>query len=238
MHPLLHSIYEKSEVRDADENTVNPFPAATPKDVASALHQLVLAKGCEKTLEVGMAYGLSTLAICSAHAKRGSGTHIAMDPRQEASWKNIGLLNAERAGFREMLRFLEAPSFAALPRLLEEGVSIDFAFIDGSHHFDNAFLDLFYVDKMLAEGGYIVFDDIWMPGVRRVASFAVTNLNYEVLEAPCGDPLPIRAGRVLRRFVQEPLRGDYAGIWRIGAKICLLRKRQRETRLWDYHQAF
>jgi len=238
MHPLLHSIYEKSEVHDATGNAVNPFPAATPEDVAHALHQLVLSKGCERTLEVGMAYGLSTLAICSAHAKRGLGSHIAMDPRQDAAWKNIGLLNAERAGFRKMLRFVEAPSYVALPGFLAEGVSIDFAFIDGSHLFDNAFLDFFYVDKMLDEGGYIVFDDIWMPGVRRVASFAVTNLNYEVLEAPCGDPFYIRLGRVARRFAQEPLRGDAAGIWRIGAKICLLRKRRLEKRLWDFHRTF
>ncbi|NJR75273.1 MAG: class I SAM-dependent methyltransferase [Scytonema sp. CRU_2_7] len=157
MNQLLEEIYSTKLVKDAAGNSINPFPTATPYDIGVVLKEFIQKYNLERTLEVGMAYGLSTLFICQAHQDKGTGIHTAIDPMQNNLWKSIGLLNIERAGLADKLRFMESCSHEALPQLLTKGEKLDFAFIDGSHHFDYTLIDFFYIDKLLHLGGYVVF---------------------------------------------------------------------------------
>jgi predicted O-methyltransferase YrrM len=58
-----------------------------------------------------------------------------------------------------------------------EGRQFDFAFIDGDHRFDGAFLDLYYMTRLVRPGGLIVLDDLWMPSIRMAVSYGEKNLD-------------------------------------------------------------
>ena len=68
----------------------------------------------------------------------------------------------------------------ALPQLCSQKEEFEFAFIDGSHLFDFTFVDFFFIDKLLAVGGHVAFDDLWMPAVRKVVSFVLKNKPYQL----------------------------------------------------------
>jgi predicted O-methyltransferase YrrM len=180
---LIERIYETGRVEAADGTLLDAFPAALPRFHAQEIERLVRDLGLTRTLETGMAYGLSTLAICAVHAGRGEGSHIAIDPYQSSDWRSIGVLNLERAGLSERARVVEARSDEALPRLRDEGVRIDFALIDGLHLFDATLVDFFHADRLLDVGGVVVFHDTWMPAVAQAVAYVLTNRAYERVEA-------------------------------------------------------
>ena len=85
------------------------------------------------------------------------------------------------------------PSETALPRLGAEGLELDFALVDGLHLFDHTLVDFFYADRMLRDGGLVVFHDTWMPAVAQAVAYVEANRAYERVRA--GDA----AMAVLRR---------------------------------------
>jgi predicted O-methyltransferase YrrM len=189
---LIDRIYETSKVEAADGSLHDVFPEALPEAHARYLARLVRELGLVRTLETGMAYGLSTLAICGAHEDRDEGEHIAIDPHQASDWQGIGLLNLDRAGLSHRARVIESRSDEALPRLRDEGVRIDFALIDGLHLFDAALVDFFHADRMLDVGGVVVFHDTWMPAIAQAVDFVRTNRAYERIEAGDGAMVALR----------------------------------------------
>src|SRR3954454_7500913 len=107
---LIDQIYATGKVEAGDGTKLEAFPASLPEAHAREIARLVRSLGLTRTLETGMAYGLSTLAICAVHEARGEGSHIAIDPHQSADWRGIGLLNLERAGLGARARVIEARS--------------------------------------------------------------------------------------------------------------------------------
>jgi predicted O-methyltransferase YrrM len=186
---LLDRIYATGKVEDADGAEREALPAGVPREHADELARLVAEEGAGRTLETGMAYGLSTLAICGAGARE----HVAVDPLQSSDWGGIGILNLRRAGLEEHVRVIEEPSETALPRLAANGPELDLALIDGLHLFDHTLIDFFYADRMLRDGGVLVFHDTWMPAVAQAVAYVETNRAYERVQA--GDA----AMAVLRR---------------------------------------
>jgi predicted O-methyltransferase YrrM len=178
--PLLEEIYATGQVETAEGDRRPAEPVGVPRAHALRLAELVRDEGLTSTLETGMAYGLSTLAIAGVHGARGDGRHIAIDPTVNRYYEGVGPANLRRAGLADRVRVIEAGAQLVLPRLVDEGVQLDFAFIDGMHLFDYALIDFFYVDQMLATGGYVAFHDTWMPAVSNAAAFVTTNRHYEV----------------------------------------------------------
>jgi predicted O-methyltransferase YrrM len=133
------------------------------------------------SLEIGLAYGVSTLFICDAIASLPRpGVHIVMDPFQNGKWRGIGLRNLREAGFASFVEFHEERSETCLPRLLAEGRRVDLAFIDGLHRFDQAFVEFYYVNRLLRPGGILLFDDAGRRSVNRVIRHALTYPAYEI----------------------------------------------------------
>ena len=168
-----------------------------------------------------------------------TGRHVAVDPFQVSDFNSIGLLNLERAELRQLVDWREARSDLALPEMWRAGERFEFAFIDGCHLLDAVLVDFYYIDKMLPVGGYVVFDDVWMRGVRKVISFALHNRRYELVRMKSPLPVPLwkRAGRIGVRFLQTPLERD----WRLRLlplNIAVLRKTAEDERDWDYHRRF
>lgn len=149
---------------------------------AAFMHDLVQHNALGKTLEIGLACGVSAACIMSAH----DGRHTVMDPNQSKEFGNIGLRNIEAIGCRDRLDFHEDYSRSVLPKLCDRCESqYDFAFVDGNHRFDDMFVDFYYVDHLLVDGGYVAFHDTWMRSTQMVASWVRRNRkNYRQLKTP------------------------------------------------------
>lgn len=152
------------------------------RDQGAFLQGLIGEIDARTTLEVGVGYGISGLFICDAVADRPAARHILIDPKQYSEWwHGIGIKNLREAGYGELIDFRELPSHIALPQLELEGVTVDFAFIDGWHTFDNTLLDFFLIDRILRVGGIVAIDDTQWPSVRKTCRYIVTNRKYKVL---------------------------------------------------------
>ncbi len=82
-------------------------------------------KPAEILLEIGFAYGVSTLFACEAlNNNQKPCRHIVIDPNQSSLFGGIGLINVERSGYRGLVDFVEEPSEIALPRLLQANTRI------------------------------------------------------------------------------------------------------------------
>ena len=127
-----------------------------------------------KTIEIGCAYGISSLVIGSILENYQNPHHTIIDPFQSTDWKNIGIMNLKRAniGFFDLL---ELPSEIALPKLLSEGKTFDFGLIDGYHTFDHTLLDFFYLNRLIRVGGVIVIDDIGWPSINKFMRYVHNN---------------------------------------------------------------
>jgi len=236
---LLRRVYATGLVEDAEGGVREAFGPSVPWSTGRMLYEITLDEGIESSLEIGMAYGLSTLFFCQAHSEKGAGLHTAIDPWQR-QWGNVGRLNVQRAGLGGYLRLIEAPSSEALPKLCERNERFDLAFIDGMHRFDSVLLDFFYVDRMLKVGGLVIFDDLGMPSVRKVVSYVLRNRAYAVAPIrPREDRILLaRLARVARLLVRDPLAVWYNGLVIALANTIVLRKTASDRRAWDFHRAF
>lgn len=154
-----------------------------------ALTRWVLHEKAVKTIEIGLAFGISALRICEGLIELGNpdARHVVLDPFQARSFSNRGLQSLEEAGVISLVEFHAEMSQIALPVFLQEGRRFDFGFVDGNHRFDSVFIDLFYLGRLLRKGGVIFVDDYDLPGVRRAVSFYLNNLAWCVEETSLAD---------------------------------------------------
>jgi predicted O-methyltransferase YrrM len=172
---MVDAIYARGSVDDDDGNAVPLRPHSIERAQGEALRDLAIAEGAERTIEVGLALGMSALFLCQAVLPRG-GRHVAVDPFQRESWNGAGLRTLREAGVEGWVEVIEEESQLALPRLVAEGREFDFAFVDGDHRFEGVFLDLYFMTRLVRTGGLIVVDDMWMPAVRTAVAYVERNL--------------------------------------------------------------
>jgi predicted O-methyltransferase YrrM len=218
MNAVLADILTSQRVSDG----VSSFPLRHPDfpDLAVAvdpaegawLQQIVHDIRPAESLEIGCAYGVSSLyiceALCSGYASEASpsGTrrHIVVDPFQSTQWRGIGVRNIRDAGFASLVDFREERSEVVLPRLLQEGVRLDFAFIDGWHTFDQVLVEFYYVNRLLRVGGVIAFDDANRRSINRVVRHALTYPAYRVYGTEREPAQPTVLGRSRRALTRLP----------------------------------
>jgi predicted O-methyltransferase YrrM len=172
---VVDAIYARGSVDDADGNAVHLRPHSIERAQGEALRDLAIAEGAERTIEVGLALGMSALFLCQAVLPRG-GRHVAIDPFQAESWNGAGLRTLREAGVEELVEVIEEESQLALPRLVADGREFDLAFVDGDHRFEGVFLDLYFMTRLVRPGGMVVVDDMWMPAVRTAVAYVEKNL--------------------------------------------------------------
>ena len=170
---IINKIYSTNTVVDEFNNT---FPLHSNIDKRECEFLKVILKDIKpiKTIEIGCAYGISSLIICSMLENNQNSFHTIIDPHQSTEWKNIGIMNLKRAGIG-FYEFLELPSEIALPKLLSEGKTYDFGLIDGYHSFDQTLLDFYYLNRLIEVGGVIIIDDISWPSINKFMRFIVNN---------------------------------------------------------------
>jgi predicted O-methyltransferase YrrM len=171
-----------------DGRLLDVFPVAIGPAEGAALRDVVIEEGALRTVEVGLAFAISTLFLCEGLLANGSdGPHVAIDPYQlepgplgRNSYAGVGLRTLEEAGVRGLVDFRDEVSQIVLPALLDEGRSFDLAFVDGNHRFEAVFLDLVYMGRLLPEGAIVFVDDTQLPAIQRAVEFCVGNLAWQV----------------------------------------------------------
>jgi len=144
-----------------------------------AIRSLMLEFKPQRTLEIGLAFGGSCLTIAASHRDlqhQPCKQHVAIDPFQSTAWDSVGRDVTEKADLANYLEIHESFSFVVLPQLLAEKQKFDLIYIDGSHLFENVFLDFYYSSKLLSEGGILIFDDSSSIDIRKVLDFIDANL--------------------------------------------------------------
>jgi predicted O-methyltransferase YrrM len=182
VNSVLEDIYRTGKCVDL-AGAERKVTGAVPREDALILQEMVRFSKAKTTLETGVAFGLSTLAICEA-LKETAGAdakHYGVDPEQNSVHGGAALASLKRAGLDSVFELLEGPSHLMLPKLLEKGVTLDLAFIDGWHTFDYTLLDFFYLDKMLRPGGVMLLHDRSWPSKQKVMRFIMTHRRYKEL---------------------------------------------------------
>jgi predicted O-methyltransferase YrrM len=185
LEEFVDEAYRRGSVPDETGEPVGLSPHSVEPQLGASLRDLAIAGGAERTIEVGLALGMSALFLCQAVLARG-GRHVAIDPFQQESWNGAGLRTLREAGVGELVEVIEEESQLALPRLVAEGREFDFAFVDGDHRFEGVFLDLYFMMRLVRPRGLIVVDDMWMPSVRTAVAYVERNLGA----TPEPDALP------------------------------------------------
>ena len=250
---LIQNIFESSQVADERGNTHSLRDGIDPEE-GDLIFSLICQNKLTRTLEIGCAFGVSSLYICEALSRLGSGHHTILDPNQHSEFSGVGVANLKRAGF-DSFELIERPSEVALPALLAEGRTFQFVLIDGWHTFDHTLLDLFYANRLLEEGGIVVIDDLHLHGVRRAVRYMLNYPNYEVVGST-KDFHRIQQ-KPVRRLVDGCMQGLRAVVPRryldemfvhtrlspdsslgIKGSMIALRKTGPDPRGWDWHKPF
>jgi predicted O-methyltransferase YrrM len=179
---VLAQILETQEVTD-DTGRTWPLQVHISKDEGQFLQQVIRDVQPRVSVEIGLAFGVSTLYICDAMSEVCGQKHIVCDPDQSSGidkgFHGIGLKNLHDAGYDGLVDFHPNSSHILLPQLEREGARVQFAFIDGWHTFDYTFIDFFFIDRILDVGGVVVFDDVmYYEAVRKVIRYALTHRAY------------------------------------------------------------
>lgn len=181
-HPLIEEI-KSSGVTILSDGAPVPVHSNMGPESGRLIQTAIQATLPSMGLEVGLAFGISTLYILDAMRSHGDGVLIGIDPAQhDATWRGGGLQNVKRAGFNDRYLFHEEQSQIVLPRLDAAGTRVQFALIDGWHTFDHTLVDFFFIDRMLDVGGIIILDDVDYPSIRRLCHFILSNRNYSTFD--------------------------------------------------------
>jgi predicted O-methyltransferase YrrM len=166
-----------------------------PAGDADVLRDLLIAERPRVVIEVGLAYGSSALAVAEAllNIGRPRPRHVIVDAFQDrfgdAGWNAI-----TTAGVADVSCLLRERSQIVLPRLMADGFVADAAFVDGSHHFHNVFVDLYFLGELTRPGGLVVLDDCDWPSVSAAARYFELNLGWR--REPINDPTRLAAFRL------------------------------------------
>jgi predicted O-methyltransferase YrrM len=149
---------------------------STPQNV-KILRELMMERQPNRTLEIGLSFGGSALAIAASHRdlqRPAERQHIAIDPFQSTVWDDAGREVLDRAGLGGYVAVHETFSSTALPALSAEG-PFGLIYIDGSHLFEDVFVDAYFSARLLSDDGLMLFDDCTDPHVAKALKFLTTN---------------------------------------------------------------
>lgn len=148
------------------------------------LYSLIIKNNLKKTLEIGFAFGISTIYICQAHKDLNNSvnSHIVIDPFQTLNYNDIGVKNLEASGLSDFYSLKKEESWKVLSELDSK---FDLILIDGFHTFDYTLVDFGLSDRLLNVGGYIIIDDILHKPVEQFIKYFRNEVhNYKIINIP------------------------------------------------------
>ena len=165
---------------------------------------LVKMLGAERTLDIGVYTGYSSLCIALALPK--DGRVIACDINRE--WTDIAKRYWQEAGVLDRIDLRIAPAIKTLAGLVaEEAGCFDFAFIDADKENYDFYYE--YCLKLVRQGGLIAIDNVLWDGavaddlVHDADTLAIRALNKKILSDPRVEIslVPIADGVALARKI-------------------------------------
>jgi predicted O-methyltransferase YrrM len=217
----------------ADLYNSKPFTGRTGKAFATAggtstLSNLLAIQAFlererpDQTLEIGLACGASCLLIAQYHRKNGAvgARHVAIDPFQDSVWDGVARLKLESSGLESMVSILTKPSSLALPELLSDRAQMGLIYVDGSHLFEDVFVDVYYSWKLLRDGGVLLMDDSSDSHVHKVVRFIRRNLGQSLRE------IEVPTVSSTKKFAQKLARRQ---------QLTAFRRYGAADRKWDAH---
>jgi predicted O-methyltransferase YrrM len=181
---VLEEMYASGFVTDRKNQRRKAIDSTVSKAEALLLIQIVKDTESLSTLETGVGFGASAVAIC--HAKKEfdltKAVHYGIDPNQRTEYAEAAIVSLEKEKLEDQFRLLEGPSHLMIPKLIENGVVLDFAFVDGWHTFDYTLLDFFLIDKLLRPGGMIAFHDMYSLAKQKVLRYILTHRKYKIVK--------------------------------------------------------
>lgn len=175
----FYSLFKKMFI----EGNILKIHSGIKTDEGIFLKNIVISKDLNKIAEVGMAYGISAMYITEGLKKNNKkGSLISIDPFQTEQWKDNGVNLLKSIKLDKFHELIQKKSYIALPELIEKygENSFDMLFIDGWHTFDYTLVDVFYADKLVKVGGYIIVDDVLHYSVKQ--SIRYLDKNYRHLK--------------------------------------------------------
>ena len=151
------------------------------------LRQLMMDSSASRSLEVGFAYGFSTLWMLDALRKHREAVHVAIDPFEKSSWHGVGLRQVDKIRFEGRFKWIEEFSIHALCDLIRQREKFDFIYIDGNHRFDDVIVDSRSLEPHRPRRHVDAVD-------QSCEYFIIANRSYRV------EKQPIRNIRVLRKL--------------------------------------
>lgn len=244
MDKIAAEILKTQAVTD-EQGMSMPLHSHTSEEQCLFLQRMAIEANARTSVEVGLAFGLSALFICEVLQKQAGARHIVCDPFQK-DWHNVGLKNIREAGYDDIVDFHEDFSYNVLPKLLAEGTTIDFAYVDTTKVFDIVLVDVFYIHKLLRVGGLLAMDDCTYPGLNKVARFLAVNPCWKVYASLT--LTPESAGRRVLSQVSNampraekifnPLLLKPNSALEVNANCVVFQKVSEDTRNWDWNENF
>lgn len=149
------------------------------------LHFLANFLEAKMTVETGFANGASALAMLSAGDQ--SKTHMAMDPYQfNFRFRGLEFVQEYFQDASRNSKFIHVNESGAigLAHLVRGHACVDLMFMDDGHKFDDNMVELYHAVRLLKIGGILVMHDAGFPSVQHAASFAVSNLGFQLILPP------------------------------------------------------
>ncbi|GHF65270.1 hypothetical protein GCM10018783_38520 [Streptomyces griseosporeus] len=151
-----------------------------PERDCDQVRDLLVHEAVGTVVEIGLAYAGSALAIGEALVRTGAPNprHVVIDPFQYTAYDGVGWELLCSAGLDGIAELVTEPSQRFLARLADAGFAADAAFVDGSHHFHNVFVDLHFLGEIVRPGGVVLLDDVCWPSVGAAVAYFETHLGW------------------------------------------------------------
>jgi len=177
----LEKAYKEQKVKDIEGNLVD-FHSGITEQEAEMLIRVINDNKPKVSLEIGLAMGTSAVCFCDTEKRLNQNSmHYAIDPFQFSDWKGIGVNMISTSQLSDNFTLIQGKTHEVFHQFLEKKVTLDMAFIDGWHTFDYTFVDFFFIDQILKEGGILAFHDMYGLSKQKVLSFIKTHRDYEIL---------------------------------------------------------
>lgn len=193
-----HPADETTAVRDALEKarTDHPNRPFCPSWEGDLIHSLISKNRYARCLETGFGTGSSTLYMLNATADCGG--HVTSLDWSATNFNNIGKEIIAQSCMTARHTLIEEPSHMPMARLLTDGPTFDFAFIDGWKTFDYLAYEIFILNRLLRVGGCVMFDDTYLPSVRKIIAMLRRHYEYEEINyRKHGQPNTLRTFHIL-----------------------------------------
>jgi predicted O-methyltransferase YrrM len=193
---------------------------------AQAMSQLVIENRMRDILELGFAHGVSTCYLAAALDEIGGGTITTIDREHARTLKPNADALLERAGLRHLAQvYYEPTSYIwRLMKFLEQDPQprFDLVYIDGAHNWATDGFAFLLTDRMLRNGGFMVFDDIdWTHQGSISLGGGYTEYNEWIRHMPEEERTTAQVRKIYELLVKpDPCYGDFVvmGSWAYARK--------------------